>query len=169
MVWSSWGRPTLVDLSGQYLDHQRQSCTLSPDLHCLSSSPSPRSWPPADRVMLLSASNQRRTLAEWCCVGTLGESTEGFAINYLHQSLKDGRCSTQPKWHPIVLTQAPLGWWTLSYGLIVSFYLYLVDCIRVVKSSQSPVKIAAYLVSVGQLFCFIFLYRLCCWNKIFVD
>jgi len=107
---------------------------------------------------------------EWCRAGTLGESTEGFAINCLHQSLKDGRCSTQPKWHPIiVLTQAPLGWWTLSYGLFVWFYLYLVDCIRVIKSSQPPAKIAAYLVSVGQLLCLVFLYRLCCWNEIFVD
>ena len=97
---------------------------------------------------------------EWCRAGTLGESTEGFAINCLHQSLRDGRCSTQPKWHPIYSHR--LHWGGEHYlGLFFWFYLYLVDCIRVVKSSQLPAKIAAYLFSIGQLLCLVFLYRSC--------
>ena len=105
---------------------------------------------------------------EWCRAGTLGESTEGFAINCLHQSLRDGRCSTQPKWHPIYSHR--LHWGGEHYlGLFFWFYLYLVDCIRVVKSSQLPAKIAAYLFSISQLLCLVFLYRLCRWNKICVD
>ena len=105
---------------------------------------------------------------EWCHAGTLGESTEGFAINCLHQSLRDGRCSTQPKWHPIYSHR--LHWGGEHYlELFFWFYLYLVDCIRVVKSSQLPAKIAAYLFSIGQLICLVFLYRSCRWNKICMD
>ena len=105
---------------------------------------------------------------EWCHAGTLGESTEGFAINCLHQSLRDGRCSTQPKWHPIYSHR--LHWGGEHYlELFFWFYLYLVNCIRVVKSSQLPAKIAAYLFSIGQLLCLVFLYRSCRWNKICVD
>ena len=40
-------------------------------------------------------------------------------------------------------------------GLFFWFYLYLVDCIWVVKSSQLPAKIAAYLVSISQLLCLV--------------
>ena len=40
---------------------------------------------------------------------------------------------------------------------------------RVVKSSQLPAKIPAYLVSIGQLLCLAFLYGWLFLNKIFMD
>ena len=40
---------------------------------------------------------------------------------------------------------------------------------RVVKSSQLPVKIAAFLVCIGRLLCLAFLYRWCFLNKISLD
>ena len=41
--------------------------------------------------------------------------------------------------------------------------------IRVVKSSQLPAEIAAYLVSIGRLLCLAFLYGWCFLNKISLD
>ena len=57
------------------------------------------------------------------------------------------------------------------------FYIwYYLQCMRnkqavdrVVKSSQLPVKIAAYLVSIARLLCLAFLYRWCFLNKISLD
>jgi len=49
--------------------------------------------------------------------------------------------------------------------LKITLYIFL----SVVKSSRLPAKIAAYLVSIGWVLCFAFLYRWCFFNKIFQD
>ena len=46
--------------------------------------------------------------------------------------------------------------------------LYSTPYIRVVKSSQLPANIAAYLVSIGRLLCLAFLYAWCFLNKMFL-
>ena len=51
--------------------------------------------------------------------------------------------------------RGPIGMVNTVLGCSSGFCLYLVDYIRVVKSSQLPAKIAACLVSISQLLCLV--------------